>query len=353
MSDNGNTLAVSPALLDFDKSTLEIAFARISAIYPDMGNAHRYEIALRCLANGTIPGRDVHYWVKDSKLHEVSDYKWLVWWAEQKEAQRTGNPRATIEIADTDLDADERKREGLGPDVVAVVAVTISNADERARYRCEIGEWKLDGFTLDEARQMVPFPGTRAVGVVTKSDAIPKGWSPREKAVKLAVKAAIRKRYGNPAPAEIRQMIANIAKVEVEAETITIEQWIDGTDEPPEAEARRLRLEARARQQKVADEGMTLSDHHERLRRNVALLRGDNEPGIGDDPPIEKPQHQNTMDFVFWLEDVFKEIPYFSNRDQVYKALADGGFDEPDLSRTDEMMQILHIHANQQADNEL
>jgi N-glycosylase/DNA lyase len=319
---NNNTLQINPQapIEELEKAQIHAIFNRIRSSLPDghrMTEAHITTIAQESILYRTMPGKDIHYWVQDGKLQSSDDYKRLVAWAISRERFLTNDPEATIDVSYKDLSRQDRAREYIEDGDVAAYCFLTTRQEKEALYH-SVRQWRELGFepkeALDLARETIGELGTRAIGVVSQKVnkkgetywKIPEGWSPLQAAQKLALKAVIRKKYGNPSIDELRAQTRNLTRVDtVEAD------WQDvPIDQPAEIQAKHAEINAIARQVKEAGEGMTIGERQGRAVEKVVLMRGDDAP-IGEDEPIEgdfevKPEEpqivpdspQKLLDFV-------------------------------------------------------
>jgi hypothetical protein len=130
------------------------------------------------------------------KLGKSDDFKLLVRWANEKEQMMTGDPSATFKDNYRNLTDEERASEKVAPNDTAVFCTIISDRD-----MASVKGWRDAGASFQEA---IDLCGTTAIGVVRAGDTkIPTGWSAGQKARKLAQKACIRARYGQPSMDEL------------------------------------------------------------------------------------------------------------------------------------------------------
>lgn len=240
-------------------------------------------IAQDSILTRTIPGREIHYvYYKDKKtgemkLMKIDDYKLLVRWANEKEQMMSNDPSATIKDSYRSPTEEERQEEGLAVGDVAQYCTIISRRDY-----ADIKEMRneLDA-TFEEAISLV---GTTAIGVVKANDnKIPSGWSRGQKARKLALKATIRFRYGQPSMDEMEAMRRRWAKRADPQDWAQVDQSL-----PFEAQARLANLTAIGREAQEAAVQRSPGERKVALEERTSILRGPvEEVGIGDDGPEE------------------------------------------------------------------
>lgn len=322
-------------LAQISREQFETSVARLRAILPDgpkMNIGQLSAVAMHSLLTGTVPGTEVHYFLNGDKLCKVDDYKLLKRWALESERRRTGDPAVTLHESYTPLTDQETKAEGLQDGDVATWCDILSSHD-----RPEVKKWIDTGLSPAEA---LAFVGTRAIGVIKKSEIgnTPKGWSPMQKARKLALKAALRFKFGQPSVVELQQQMRAMARGDV----VDADWEQVPTDLPPEAQARYAELTAVTRQVIEASAEMTAEDHEERLQDNTDLLRGQDQGAIGEDEPEPTAEQR-------FLDDVCKAIPYFRHAAHVKNTMSKLGL-AYDQSSEDTLLDALDMHARKRAD---
>lgn len=271
------------------REQVEATIAKIRVMVPDaakMSESELKHIAQESILFRTIPGKDVHYFKNPSsgKLERVEDYKYLISFTENRERIISGDATLKIKYQSQPLTPEEKIREGVGQDDYAVKVIVTTTHDADA-FRREVKAWMDLGLNVKDAmtaarEAMNGEIGVTAVGVVRKGDNnIPKGWTPLQKAEKLGIKNAIHKRWGAPTVDELSAYVRGMAKLASGEDWQTVP-----VDLPAEAQARYADLNAIARDVAERSADMTIEQHEERLVTNVAILRGNNEGTIGEEP---------------------------------------------------------------------
>lgn len=345
---NGNTLMIlddSPIEAVSSEKVKAMA-ARVRVLVADghkLNDHQALTIAQLSILTRTLPGRDVHYFVDDrGNLKMSDDYKFLRAWAVRREQFVTGDQSATFEDVYTDLDEVTKLAEGISPNDFAVYC-TITTKRERENFRREVKGWLDLGFNPDEAvkmsRSILGTIGTRAIGVINANDAtdanrdrkITKGWSPMQKARKLAFKNAVHLKWGQPSIDDMQQMVRAMAKGEViDADWEEVPADVSAAEQ-----ARYAELNAVARQVKDESATMTPADHRERLAENK--IGRDTEEAIGE------------SDKERFATRIKKEIPFYTNEPQIWMALVRLGLNY-DPENEAMLFDELAKDANRQAD---
>jgi len=293
---------------------------RVRVLVPDghkLSPAQALTIAQLSILTRTLPGRDVHYFLDaQGNLKQSDDYKFLRAWAIRREQFVTGDPAASFEDVYDELDEAAKLREGISPNDFAVFC-TITTKRERDNFRSEVKGWLDLGFKPDKAiemaREVLGVTGTRAIGVINANDAsdnnrdrkITKGWSPLQKARKLAFKNAVRLKWGQPSIDDTQAMVRAMARGEI----------IEGDwDEVPadvssEEQARYAELNAIKRHVETESAGLTTEQRQARNGGNITLMRGDKDSPIGE------------SDWELFVSRVKKRIPFYTSEKQITEAL--------------------------------
>ncbi len=347
MSDQTALTVVQPTaadapLLAIAREDFVSAVDRLKAILPDgakMSVGQLSAVAMHSILTGTLPGTDVHYFLNGDKLCKVDDYKLLKRWAIESERKRTGDQGATILENYALLTEGEADSEGLQPGDVACWCTIVGSHDQG-----QLKGWIDAGLSPREALELI---GTKAIGVVKKGEAAPKGWSPMQKARKLALKSAIRFKYGQPSVPELQAQMRAMAHDATEAD------WQEvPADLPPDAQVRYASLVAQAGQVTTESAEMTTDQHRKRLSVNRQFLRGDSmNQAIGEDEPPMKPGDVYMTSEAAFYHQVLEKIPYYRHVAHVRNTLVKLGLSYADLTE-DALMSELEAHAQLKADTE-
>lgn len=332
-----NTEETGSALVPHKESPISVipleeitkSVALLKATLPDGAKMSREQlgaVAIDAMLTGTIPGRDVHYFESKGRLLKVDDFKLLIRWANEKEVMATGDPSAKFNDSYRDLTDEERISEKVFDGDVATYCTIISDRDMD-----KVGGWVRNGATFEQALALV---GTTAIGVVRKGDNnIPKGWSAGQKARKLAQKATIRARYGQPSMDELAAFRRRWAKVATDQDWQQVDQSL-----PLEAQARLADLTAISREAQEAASKRTPEEREVALEERTNILRGPiEEIGIGDDEPVIHPDDDREVKEAaanrVSLGLIEEKIPWFSGPQSIEDAMLEEGwtFDDPDL----------------------
>lgn len=328
------TIIQDAPLAQISREQFENSVARLRAILPDgpqMSVGQLSAVAMHSLLTGTIPGDEVYYFLNGGKLCKTEDYKLVKRWAVESERRRTGDAAATISENYAVLTSGEARAEGLAEGDIAVWCTVVSSYDQP-----QVKRWIDAGLTSREAFDLV---GTKAIGVIKKAELgnIPKGWSPMQKARKLALKNALRFRFGKPSPFELQQQAKSLARGDV-----TEGDWEEvPANMPPEVQARYAELTAVARQVTEAGAELLPDEHVGRLQSNADLLRGADEGAIGE-------EQEPGPDELFFMA-VCRSIPYFRHPTHVKNTIGKLGLSY-DPAQEDALLDALDVHARRRAD---
>jgi len=306
-----------------DQSAITAVTERMKVIVPDAAQMTNYQlatIAQESILYRTVPGRDVHYFLNRGKLSRVLDYKYLKTFADFKEQMLSSDNSAVVEDTYRALSEQEKIAAGIPVEQIASECTLITQR-ERKVFAAEVRQWIDMGFSgkdaLAIAKDVTGDLGTRAIGAVAEKDKYnnmnaPEGWSPLQKAEKLAFKNAVNRKYGQPTADEMAAMAYRMASRAMP------EDWakVDPT-ESREIQARYADLEASAREVKEIRAGRTDEENAAIFKKHNDLLHGnEDEIGIGDDP----------------VEDAEFTAPDWADVEEVaYEQLQSASGDAPDV----------------------
>lgn len=284
--ENSLSIEVAEAPIQIvTKEQMTLAVERMKVLVPDadkMSTAQLIQIANESLIYRTVPGRDMHYFIDRGKLCKVPDYKYMKNFADFREQVLSGDDRAVLDESYTILSEEDKMRHGVPTNKIAVKC-TIITARERKAFAAEVKQWLDLGFSTKDAlglaRETYGELGTSAVGVVKPGgeyDA-PNGWSPLQKAEKLAFKNAVNRKYGIPTADEMKSMAQRMAYRAMPEDWKNVDPSL-----PREQQARYAELEAATREVKEARARMNAEEKAAQFKRNVDLMRGEEDSGIGD-----------------------------------------------------------------------
>jgi hypothetical protein len=282
---------VEAPIQSVSQEQMTLAVERMKVLVPDadkMSTAQLIQIANESLIYRTVPGRDMHYFIDRGKLCKVPDFKYMINFASFRKQFLSGDVKAVIDETYTVLSEEDKLRHGVLTNKLAVKC-TLITARERKAFAAEVKQWIDLGFNPKEsltlAQQTYGELGTSAVGIVTPGGeySAPNGWSPLQKAEKLAFKNAVNRKYGIPTADEMKAMTQRMAYRAMPEDWKNIDPTL-----PREQQARMAELEAAARE--VAETRARMSDEEKKAQfaRNVSLLRGDEEDII-DVTPTKTP----------------------------------------------------------------
>jgi len=347
MASEMGLIVTQPApIQQVDKSEITDMVNRIKTIVPGgdaMTVAQITVIAQESILYRTVPGRDVHYFLSRGNLQRVYDYKYLKNFANFKEQLLSGEQSATIEEQFRPLTEQEKITHGIEPDCIAALC-TIKTPRERRAFAAEVKQYLEMGFDNDLAIKLAKETygeiGTSAVGVIDpneldrngKKSEPPTGWSFMQLAEKLAFKNAINRKYGIPAADEMQALAYSMAQRAVPNDWKNVDPLV-----ARDTQAKLANLTAVAREVKERDGSISPDARKEEMTRNVILMRGKEENGIG------------LSEAEVFADEVIRAIPFFVNQAHVFATLLQLNLQFSQENR-DNCFNQLSIFANQETD---
>lgn len=303
------------------KESIQLAVNRMKVIVPHIKSLENLtQVAQESILYRTVPGRDMHYWEDwQGNLQRTPDYKYLKNFTTFKEQQLSGDDNASLDDSYRTLTADEKEQHGI-PDKCIAAQCTITTKREREQFRLEVKQWIDTGFSPGQAVEIVEKTygnlGTSAVGVVDPTEIDKKGkpitppshWSYLQWAEKLAFKNAVNRKYGIPTADEMAALSYRMAKKAMP------EHWqnVDATL-PREDQAKQANYEAITSSIIEQHQQMTPEEKNARKEKNVIIMRGEPEYGIGED------YKENNFDL--FIDNVLSNVSFYQTGNQIEAAM--------------------------------